>query len=51
LGTLEERIDQLMEEKRGLADSIVGGGEKWLTEMSTDRLREMFALSHETVEE
>ncbi len=51
LGTLEERIDQIMEEKRGLADSIVGGGEEWLTEMSTEKLKEMFALSREAVEE
>ena len=51
LGTLEERIDQMMEEKKGLADSIVGGGEEWLTEMSTEKLREMFALSREAVEE
>jgi SNF2 family DNA or RNA helicase len=51
LGTLEERIDQIMEEKRGLADSIVGGGEEWLTELSTEKLKEMFALSREAVEE
>ena len=30
LGTLEERIDQMIEEKKALAESIVGSGEKML---------------------
>jgi SNF2 family DNA or RNA helicase len=51
IGTLEERIDSLLEEKRALADNIVGGGEEWLTELSTDRLRELFALSRDAVTE
>ena len=32
LGTLEERLDALIEEKKALAESIVGSGENWLTE-------------------
>ncbi|UCG26542.1 MAG: DEAD/DEAH box helicase [Chloroflexota bacterium] len=44
LGTLEERLDALIEEKKALAESIVGGGENWLTEMSTAELREMVKL-------
>lgn len=51
IGTLEERIDGLLEEKRALADNIVGAGEDWLTELSTDRLREIFSLSREAVAE
>jgi len=51
LGTLEERIDVLLEEKRNLADNIVGSGEEWLTELSTDQLRDLFALSQEAVVE
>jgi len=51
LGTLEERIDALLEEKRNLADNIVGSGEDWLTELSTDQLRDLFALSQEAVAE
>ena len=50
-GTLEERIDQLIEEKKALADLAVGDGESWLTELSTDRLRDLFALSKEAVGE
>ena len=51
VGTLEERIDQMIEQKRDLAERIVGDGENWLTEMSTDQLRELFALSREAVGE
>jgi SNF2 family DNA or RNA helicase len=49
IGTLEERIDALLERKRGLADNIVGSGEEWLTELSTEKLREVFELSREAV--
>ena len=36
-GTLEERIDDMIEQKRALADLVVGDGEGWLTELSTAR--------------
>jgi non-specific serine/threonine protein kinase len=51
VGTLEERIDRMIEEKRELARRIVGTGEGWLTELSTDQLRELVALSAEAVAE
>jgi SNF2 family DNA or RNA helicase len=51
IGTLEERIDQMIEQKKELAESIVGSGENWLTEMSTAQLKELFALSREAVGE
>ncbi|HLZ55602.1 MAG TPA: DEAD/DEAH box helicase [Ktedonosporobacter sp.] len=51
VGTLEERIDQMIEQKRELAENIVGSGEQWLTEMSTTQLKELFALSREAVGE
>jgi len=51
IGTLEERIDVLLEHKRNLADNIIGSGEEWLTELSTDGLRDLFALSREAVAE
>jgi SNF2 family DNA or RNA helicase len=35
LGTLEERIDELIEHKRALADQIVGAGESWISEMGS----------------
>jgi SNF2 family DNA or RNA helicase len=51
VGTLEERIDQMIEQKKDLAERIVGSGENWLTEMSTAQLRDLFALSREAVGE
>jgi SNF2 family DNA or RNA helicase len=51
IGTLEERIDQMIEQKKVLAESIVGSGENWLAEMSTSQLKELFALSREAVGE
>lgn len=50
-GTLEERIDTMIEAKRALAERIVGTGEGWLTELSTDQLREVVALSADAVED
>lgn len=49
LGTLEERIDQMIERKKSLADSIIGSGESWLTELSDESLREMLSLRREQV--
>lgn len=45
LGTLEERIDRMIESKKELAENVVGTGEGWLTELSTEELREVFALA------
>jgi SNF2 family DNA or RNA helicase len=51
VGTLEERIDLMIAQKKDLAERIVGAGEGWLTEMSTDQLRDLFKLSREAVGE
>jgi SNF2 family DNA or RNA helicase len=51
VGTMEERIDQMIEQKKVLAESIVGAGENWLTELSTAQLKDLFALSREAVAE
>jgi SNF2 family DNA or RNA helicase len=51
LGTLEERIDELIEHKQALAESIVGKGENWISEMSTDDIRELVSLRREVIEE
>jgi superfamily II DNA or RNA helicase len=50
-GTLEERIDELIERKRAVAEHVIGTGEAWLTELSGRQLRELVALSPEAVEE
>jgi len=44
LGTLEEQIDQMLMDKKALAESIIGGGEGWLTEMTTADLRNLVKL-------
>jgi len=51
IGTMEERIDRLLSEKQALADQIVGSGDEWLTNLSTDQLREYLSLSKEAVGE
>jgi len=43
-GTVEERIDEMIERKRELAQRVVGSGEAWLTDLSTDDLRDAVAL-------
>ena len=43
-GTLEEMIDEMIESKKGLAQAVIGGGENWLTELSSAQLREMVTL-------
>ncbi len=47
-GTMEERIDSLLHDKKALADSAVSSGEGWLTEMSTDELKGLFTLGDQT---
>ncbi|MEO5365526.1 MAG: DEAD/DEAH box helicase [Magnetococcus sp. WYHC-3] len=49
VGTLEEKIDEMIERKKDVADEVVGTGEAWLTELSTDALKEIFALRHEAL--
>jgi len=50
-GTVEERIDDLIEQKKELAGLVVRAGESWLTELSTADLRELFALRNDVVQE
>jgi SNF2 family DNA or RNA helicase len=50
-GTLEERIDQMIADKRELADLVISDGEGWLTELSTQQLRELLTLGAEAVDE
>lgn len=45
LGTLEEKIDKMLEEKSELANRVIGVGERWITELSNDKLREILSLS------
>ena len=51
VGTLEERVDTLIAEKKDLAERIVGTGERWITELDTAQLRELVTLSRDAVAE
>ncbi|MDB5035139.1 MAG: rapA 2 [Chlorobi bacterium] len=44
-GTVEEKIDEMIEQKQKIASTIVGGGgEAWLTTLSTAELKAVLAL-------
>jgi non-specific serine/threonine protein kinase len=44
-GTIEEKIDKMLEKKQKLANDIIASsGENWITEMSNDELMELFTL-------
>ncbi len=49
LGTLEERIDEMLESKQQLSDDVISGSENWITELSTDALKDLFTLRREWV--
>ncbi len=44
IGTLEERIDEMIEDKKRLAGSIVGSDESWLTELDNEAFKKLIAL-------
>ena len=44
-GTIEEKIDTLINSKKELAENVIGsGGENWITEMDNDELLNMLRL-------
>jgi SNF2 family DNA or RNA helicase len=46
-GTLEEKIDEMIENKKEIAEKVVGTGEGWLTELSDKEIKEIFVLREE----
>jgi len=50
-GTLEERIDEMIEKKKEISEGVVGAGEAWLTELSTVELKQIFALGKDAASE
>ncbi len=48
-GTLEERIDEMIEAKTELAENIIGAGERWLTELDTNQLRDILTLRADAI--
>ncbi|MEW9701684.1 DEAD/DEAH box helicase [Paenibacillus sp. SI8] len=44
LGTLEERIDEMLESKMSLSENVISTSEGWITELSNEELRDLFTL-------
>lgn len=49
LGTLEERIDQMIEDKQKMADSIIGNDESWLTKLDNQAFKQLIALNKNSI--
>ncbi len=49
IGTLEERIDEMIEDKKKLAGSIVGSDETWLTELDNDAFKRLISLNKSAI--
>ncbi len=49
LGTLEERIDEMLESKQQLSDNVITSSEGWITELSTDALKDLFTLRRDWI--
>lgn len=49
LGTMEEKIDAMIEDKKRLASMVVGSDEAWLTELDNDTFKDLIALRREAV--
>jgi SNF2 family DNA or RNA helicase len=49
LGTLEERIDQMIEDKKRMAGAIVGSDESWLAQLDNDAFKQLIALNRATI--
>jgi SNF2 family DNA or RNA helicase len=48
-GTLEEKIHDLIESKKALAEQVVSAGEDWLTALDTDQLRNLLILDRDSI--
>lgn len=49
IGTLEERIDEMIEDKKKLAGAIVGADESWLTELDNEAFKKLIALNKSAI--
>jgi superfamily II DNA or RNA helicase len=46
-GTLEDRIAEILEKKRALAEAVVGHGESWIGDLDNEQLAELVRLGSE----
>jgi SNF2 family DNA or RNA helicase len=49
IGTLEERIDQMIEDKKKLAGAVVGNDESWLTQLDNETFKQLIALNKNAI--
>ncbi|MFC0189691.1 DEAD/DEAH box helicase [Fictibacillus aquaticus] len=49
LGTLEEKIDEMLESKKELSEKVIQS-ENWITELSTEELKDILTLRNEWIE-
>jgi SNF2 family DNA or RNA helicase len=49
MGTMEERIDALIEDKKRLSSLVVGNDESWLTELDNETFKDLIALRSSAV--
>ncbi|MEO6890618.1 MAG: DEAD/DEAH box helicase, partial [Ktedonobacteraceae bacterium] len=51
MGTMEERIDAMIEDKKRLSSLVMGSDESWLTELDNDTFKDLIALRRSAVVE
>jgi SNF2 family DNA or RNA helicase len=49
IGTLEEKIDQMIEDKKKVADTVIGSDESWLTELDNEAFKDLIALNKSAI--
>ena len=49
LGTVEERIDMMIEDKKKMSGAIVGSDESWLTELDNESFKQLISLNKQAV--
>ena len=49
-GTIEERMDERMEEKTAMADAVITRGERALSDMTNRQLHDLFAMRAKALE-
>jgi SNF2 family DNA or RNA helicase len=51
IGTMEERIDEMIEDKKRISSLVVGTDESWLTELDNETFKDLIALRRSAVVE
>ena len=45
-GTFEDRLAEIMQRKQNLSDLTIAHGEKWISDLSDDELKDLFAFKN-----